>query len=267
MEESENIPIDMRIDAVLSDIFPSARKALISLPFLVVLLFASLNVLRYNYFLAELSVVSDYHFKNPSLTARFNTVVTFASACGVPIAFLCGVVIDKLRSKYSPNIENLLKRNVSRERNEAILWNNALPSAISMYICAIFELLLSCLILVPYEAAYYVNFVFFILMRGFLFSTVMVNLFSIVPVAHFGTVYGIGTSIVGVFSCLQYALLKLSPTNADICVLVVATLSFIPPSVILTMALKTRRKTLLVSEIDDNISKESGQEEDINIVL
>ena len=178
----------MRIDAVLTQVFPSPRKALFSLPFSMLVLFASLSALRYNYFHAELTLVSNYHFGNPSLTARFNTVVTFVCACGLPTAFLCGVVVNKLRRKYTQDIEKLLEGKVSRERNEAILWNNALPSAISMYICATFNLLLSCLILVPHEAAYYVNFVYFLLVRGFLFTTNMITFSPMIPVAHFGTV-------------------------------------------------------------------------------
>ena len=240
----------MKIDAVLTKVFPTPRKALISLPFVVLILFGSLSVLRYNYFLAELTIVSDYHFGNPSLTARFNTVVTFASACGLPIAFLCGVFVDKLRSKYTPDIESLLNQEESKERNEAILWYNALPAAISMFICSVFELILSCLIFIPYEAAYYVNFVFFILMRGFLFTTDMILILYLFPAAYFGTVYGVLATIAGVFSCLQYAILKLPPTNADICALVVAALTFIPPFVILTMALKARRK--IRSDVEDN---------------
>lgn len=232
----------MRTNAVLSEILPSPRQSLISLPFFVLTLFHSLSGLRYSYFLAELSVVSDFHFNNPSLTAQFNTILTFVFGCGLPVSFLCGVINDKLRSKFSSKLESLLETRKSSEALKAIQWYNARPAAISMYIYAVFALILSCLIFLPIEAAYYANFAFFLLMRGFYFTTNSITLFALFPLAQFGTVHGISSTISGVFACLQYALLKLHPTYADICALIVAVATFIPPSIIFIMSSKTLRK-------------------------
>ena len=60
--------------------------------------------------------------------------------------------------------------------------------------------------------------------------------------AQFGTMYGVGSAIAGVISCLQYALLKLYPTYADICALLVVVIAFIPPSIIFIMSSKTLKK-------------------------
>ena len=205
-------------------------------------LFASLAILRFNYFLAELSIVSDYHFRNPSLTTRFNNVITFASACGLPTAFLCGVVVDKLRSKCNKKLGRLLKQKESKERNEAIMWYNARPAAFSMFIFSVFTLILSCLIFIPYEEAYYINFVFFLLMRGFLFTTSTINVISLFPVSQFGTICGVESAVSGVVSCLQYAILKLPPTYADICLLIIALLTFIPPSIVIIMSSRSLKR-------------------------
>ena len=226
----------------MTDLFPAPRRSLLSLPFFVITLFLSLSCLRFNYFLAEISVVSDFHFHNPSLTAKFGTVVTFLFTGGLPIAFLCGVIVDKLRSNYAPEIEKLLKLKESDERNKAVMWNNARPAAIVMYIYAIATLVLSCLILIPVEAVYYVNFVFFLIMRGFLFTTNSITLFSLFPVAQFGTVFGVESALTGVITCLQYALLKLQPTYSNICALVIALLIFIPPTIIFIMSSKSLKR-------------------------
>ena len=215
------------------------RRTLLSLPFFVVVFFQSFACLRLNYFLAEISVVSDFHFHNPDLTAKFGNVITFLFAGGLPIAFLCGVIVDKLRSKYAPEIEKLLKLEESDERNKAVMWNNARPAAIVMLIYAIATLVLSCLILIPIEAVYYVNFVFFLIMRGFLFTTNAITLFSLFPVAQFGTIYGLESVFAGIISCLQYAFFKLQPDHSNICALIFAVFIFISPSIIFIMSSKS----------------------------
>lgn len=240
--EGEKLPLDVRTDVILTEVFPSPRQSLKSLPFFVVVMYYCLGLLRFNFYLAELSVVADFHFKNQETTARLGTISTFVLAGGIPTAFLCGAVVDKLRSKCAPNIEELLKLESSNEKNRAIMWYNTRPAASSMFIFAVLTLIVSSLVFVPIEAVYYVNFVFFLLMRGFLFTTFSITVFSAFPVAQFGTIFGLCTTIAGVFSCAQFALLLLSPTQADICALVLTILLFIPPSIVFIMSSITLKR-------------------------
>ncbi len=84
--------------------------------------------------------------------------------------------------------------------------------AVSMCIMNSFAIVVSCLVFIPVEAVYYVNYVFVVLMRGFLYSTLSSSVMAAFPVEQFGTLYGAAGAIGGAFSCIQYALLVPAPS-------------------------------------------------------
>ncbi|VDM31343.1 unnamed protein product [Hydatigera taeniaeformis] len=233
-EEAKSEPsLDAAADAVLSELFETRRKSLKSLPFFVCTLFFALALLRFTFFLGELTPAANAHFNDSNITNRIASTLSFSLAGGILAGLLCGTVIDKLRAIYRPKIANVLSLEDSIERSYALLWIKLRPMAFSMYIMATFSLIVSCLVFVGKEEVYYVNFFFLVLMRGFLFSTFSSSIMAAFPIAQFGTLYGIGGSLAGVFSCLQYALLIPSPTIGNGCGLAIAVLLFIPPTVIL----------------------------------
>lgn len=242
-EEEESEPsLDAAADAVLSEIFQTRRKSLKSVPFFVCTVFFCLALLRFTFFLGELTPAANAHFNDSSTTNRIASTLSFSLAGGIIAGLLCGTVIDKLRAIYRPKIAQILSLEASNDRTNALLWIKLRPMAFSMYIMATFSLIVSCLVFVPKEEAYYANFFFLVLMRGFLFSTFSSSIIAAFPIAQFGTLYGIGGSIAGVFSCLQYALLLPSPTIGNACGLAIAVLLFIPPTIILFKSLACMRR-------------------------
>lgn len=240
MDEGK-LDVDAASDAILTELFPTRYKSLKSVPFIVVTVFFSFALLRFSFFLAELTPTASDHFSDNATVDRIGSILSYCLAGGIIAGLLCGTVIDKLRAVFKPKIEHLVSLEPSDERNKAVLWLKLRPMAFSMYIMATFSLIVSCLIFVPKEAVYYVNFVFFVLMRGFLFSSFSSSLIAAFPVAQFGTLYGIGGSIAGAFSCLQYAFLLPKPMIGNIIGLVLACFLFIPPTIILIKSLSAMR--------------------------
>lgn len=236
-----NSDVDAASDAILMELFPTRSKSLKSVPFIVSTAFFSFGLLRFTFFLAELTPAAHDHFNDNATVDRIGSILSYCLAGGIIAGLLCGTVIDKLRAVYKPKIAHLVSLEPSDERNKAVLWLKLRPMAFSMYIMATFSLIVSCLVFVPKEAVYYVNFVFFLLMRGFLFSSFSSSLIVAFPIAQFGTLYGIGGSIAGVFSCLQYALLLPKPMIGNIIGLVLTCLLFFPPTIILIKSLSTMK--------------------------
>nr|CDS32733.1 solute carrier family 43 [Hymenolepis microstoma] len=236
-----NLDVDAASDAILTELFPTRSKSLKSLPFIVATVFFSFALLRFTFFLAELTPAASAHFSDNTTVDRIGSILSYCLAGGIIAGLLCGTVIDKLRAVYKPKIEYLVGQIPSDERNKAVLWVKLRPMAFSMYIMASFSLIVSCLVFVPKEAVYYVNFVFFVLMRGFLFSSFSSSILAAFPIAQFGTLYGIGGSIAGAFSCLQYALLLPKPLIGNIIGLVIACVLFVPPTIILIKSISAMK--------------------------
>ena len=77
--------------------------------------------------------------------------------------------------------------------------------------------------------------------------------------SQFETIYGVSSALTGIITCIQYSLLKMPPTYGDICALIVAVATFIPPSIIFIMSTKTLRKIPPDVEADGKNSIDSGQ--------
>ncbi|KAH9286854.1 Solute carrier family 43 member 3 [Echinococcus granulosus] len=241
-EKESELPLDAAADAVLSELFQTRLKSLRSLPFFVCTMYFALALLRFTFFLGELTPAANAHFQDSSTTDRIANTLSFSLAGGILAGLLCGTVIDKLRAIYRPKISHILSLEASHDRTQALLWIKLRPMAFSMYIMATFSLIVSCLVFVPVEEVYYVNFFFLVLMRGFLFSTFSSSVIAAFPIAQFGTLYGIGGSLAGAFSCLQYALLIPPPMIGNGCALAIAVLLFIPPTIILFKSLVCVRR-------------------------
>ncbi|VDD74614.1 unnamed protein product [Mesocestoides corti] len=220
--EVEELSADAKADAILTEIFPNRRKSLSSLPFIVAVIYFSLALLRFTFFLAELTPAADAHFNDTDTTARIGSTLSFALAGGILAGLACGSVIDKLRAVFRPKIRDLLSLEPSSDRDNALVWLKLRPMGYSMYIMASCALIVSCLVFVPMEEVYYVNFFFLVVMRGFLFSTFSSSILAAFPIAQFGTLYGIGGAIAGAFSCLQYAFLIPPPLIGNGCALALA---------------------------------------------
>ncbi|VDO10233.1 unnamed protein product [Rodentolepis nana] len=236
-----NSDVDAAADAILTELFPTRAKSLKSVPFIVATAYFCFALLRFTFFLAELTPAANDHFTDNATVDRIGSILSYCLAGGIIAGLLCGTVIDKLRAVFKPKIERLVSLEPSDERNKAVLWLKLRPMAFSMYIMATFSLIVSCLVFVPKEAVYYVNFVFLVLMRGFLFSSFSSSLIAAFPINQFGTLYGIGGAIAGAFSCLQYALLIPKPMIGNITGLVLACLLFIPPTIILIKSLSAMK--------------------------
>lgn len=234
--------MDAAADAILAELFPTRGKSLKSMAFILPTIYFALALLRFTFFLAELTPAASDHFNDNDVVSRIGSTLSYCLAAGIIAGLLCGTVIDKLRAVFKPKIVYIMSLEPSEERNHALQWFKLRPMAFSMYIVAIFSLIVSCLAFVPSETAYYVNFAFLVLMRGFTFSTFSSSMMAAFPIAQFGTLYGVGGAVAGAFSCLQYALLVPSPLVGNIIALVIAVLIFIPPTIILFKSLTTMKR-------------------------
>ncbi|KAM7540522.1 hypothetical protein Aperf_G00000026908 [Anoplocephala perfoliata] len=241
-QEGDSASVDAAADAILTELSPTRGKSLRSMPFIVGTIYISFALLRFTFFLAELTPTASMHFTDTNVVSRIGSTLSYCLAGGIIAGLLCGTVIDKIRAVFRPKIAYIVSLEPSDERDHALQWLRLRPMAFSMYIVATFSLIVSCLIFVPNETVYYVNFVFLVLMRGFTFSTFSSSMIAAFPNAQFGTLYGVGGAIAGAFSCLQYVLLIPSPLVGNIIALVVAVLLFFPPTIILFKSLITMKR-------------------------
>ncbi|VDN17511.1 unnamed protein product [Dibothriocephalus latus] len=248
---------DHRIDGILHDLHPNKRRSLKSLPFFLVTMYFCCALLRFTFFLAQLTRQADDHFHDDATTARIAQTLSYALAGGILAGLLCGAVIDKLRAVFKPKISHLLTFERNGDIDKAILWLKLLPMSFSMLIMSTFAIIVSSLVFVAIEQVYYANFFFLVIMRGFLFSTFSSSMMAAFPVAQFGTLYGIGGAIAGAFSCLQYALLVPAPTIGNGIALGISILMFSPPIIIICKSLHIKKKALqdaLPAKEKDDIS-------------
>ncbi|VDO02261.1 unnamed protein product [Rodentolepis nana] len=108
------------------------------------------------------------------------------------------------------------------------------------------------------EGAFYANFVFFLLMRGFLFSTFCITVISAFPLSQYGTILGAASTLSGIFALIQYGLILPKPKIANSIALILAFLLFIPPTIIYIMSSKALKKlpsdVFEKDTIEDNLS-------------
>ncbi len=213
--------------------FPTRKRSLLSLPFIMATMFFSLALLRFTFYLAEITPAANYHFNDPDVTDRIGSTLSFTLVAGILAGLACGTVIDKLRAAFKPKVSRILALPRTPETDQALLWMKLRPMGFSMLIMTTFCLIVSSLVFVPVESVYYVNFVFLVLMRGFLFSTFSSSMMAAFPIAQFGTMYGIGGAIAGAFSCIQYALLLPIPPIGNGIALGMMFFLLVPPVCIL----------------------------------
>lgn len=238
-------------DAILSELFPSRVSSLKSIPFVLAVLFFSIALLRFTFYLAEITPAVNFHFNDSSTTDRIGQTLSFTLAGGIIAGLLCGTVIDKLRAAFHGKISRILSMKRSPDMAQALLWMKLRPMGFSMLIMATFSTIVSCLVFVPNEYVYYVNFVFLVLMRGFLFSTFSSSIMAAFPIAQFGTLYGIGGSLAGAFSCIQYVLLLPIPPIGNGIALGLLVFLFVPPFFILIKSSLCYKKLIKISDLTD----------------
>uniref|UniRef100_A0A0X3Q3B6 Solute carrier family 43 member 3 n=1 Tax=Schistocephalus solidus TaxID=70667 RepID=A0A0X3Q3B6_SCHSO len=250
VHEEEQLEEDLKIENILQDLHPTQRRSLKSLPFFLVTAYFCCALLRFTFFLAQLTPQAEDHFHDEGLTANIGQILSYALAGGIIAGLLCGAVIDKLRAVFKPQISQLLTYERNEDIEDAIMWLKLLPMSISMLIMAAFAIIVSCLVFVAEERVYYVNFFFLVIMRGFLFSTFSSSMMAVFPVAQFGTLYGIGGAIAGAFSCLQYALLVPTPIIGNGIALGIVIVMLASPITIICKSLYTKRKALRSASLE-----------------
>ncbi|KAL7062771.1 hypothetical protein AAHC03_01048 [Spirometra sp. Aus1] len=260
-QNGEQLEEDIQIENILRDLHPTQGSSLKSLPFFLVTLYFCCALLRFSFFLAQLTPQADDHFHDEVITARIGQILSYALAGGILAGLLCGAVIDKLRAVFKPKISHLLSFERNDDVDKAVMWLKLLPMSISMLIMSTFALVVSCLVFIADERVYYVNFFFLVIMRGFLFSTFSSSMMAVFPVAQFGTLYGIGGAIAGAFSCLQYALLVPVPKIGNGIALGIVIIMFIPAIVIICKALRANKIAFRGASPAKFENKLSGAEE------
>ncbi|VDL99909.1 unnamed protein product [Schistocephalus solidus] len=239
---------DEQIANILHRRFPTVTESLRSLPFMMGLLFFSCSLLRFTFFLTQLGTLSQFQLGKSEAGTRMGRILSFVLGGGIIAGFCCGSTIDCLRAKFRPLISRALTMKQVNcggkaiARDYVVYWLLLCPQSVAMLVMILATAVSSCLVFVNKEEAYYVNFFFIVIMRGFLFSTFASFLLTGFPLEHFGTLYGISASLAGAFSCLQYALLQPKPDVANCVSLVFVALMLILPVWVLSNAIKAFRR-------------------------
>ncbi|VDN23048.1 unnamed protein product [Dibothriocephalus latus] len=249
---------DEQIANILHRRFPTVLKSLLSLPFMMGLLFFSCALLRFTFFLTQLGALSQFHLEHAEAVARMGRILSFVLGAGIIGGFCCGSTIDCLRAKFRPLISRALTAESSNSDGEvpvnesAVFWLLVSPQSVAMLVMILATTVSSCLVFVPREEAYYVHFFFLVIMRGFLFSTFASFLLTGFPLEYFGTLYGVSASLAGAFSCLQYALLQPNPNLANGIAFIFVALALILPIWVLSNAARALRRVAYGSKIGTN---------------
>ncbi|KAM7532571.1 hypothetical protein Aperf_G00000131728 [Anoplocephala perfoliata] len=202
LSESQNH--EQQVGEIVRSFYPNVPSSLRSFPFVLIACFFSFALLRFNLFLTQFGVLTESHFPDsPSTRTYLAQVLSYILASGILAAMACGSTIDFLRARLHPTLTKAL----SLGANKSVFWLRLCPHAVAMLVVTLAATVLSSLVFLPYVQAYYVNYCFLVIMRGFLFSTISSFIMTAFPIEQFGTLYGVSGSLAGAFSCIQYALL------------------------------------------------------------
>ncbi|KAH8860228.1 Solute carrier family 43 member 3 [Schistosoma japonicum] len=237
-KETKNTDISKRINMIVDIRYQSLKDCIISLPFLLITLWFTLGLFRFSTFLGQLQRLINELFPNDITTIDHLLQISSAfSMCGFLAAPITGFILDAsqayCRRKIVRNIDNIGSDHQDKNRIYYMHIFGLAPALLVMAFCAI---LASCLIFVPNRVAFYIAFIFFVMLRSLLFSTSVSFCFVAFPVNYFGTVCGALNSIGGIFSLLQYAFQYTSSAKvANIIITIFSVGLFIPPIILFKM--------------------------------
>ncbi|CDS40191.1 solute carrier family 43 [Echinococcus multilocularis] len=218
-EENKNNPLtklstqEEQISGIIRGYYPTVLASLRSLPFILITCFFSFAMVRFTFFLTQFGVLIEVQFPDQPVTRqRLAQVLSFSLAGGIFAGMACGFTIDYLRSRMRPSLTKCLAIGA----NSTLFWLRLCPHAVPMLVVTTAATFLSAFVFLPYEGMFYVDYFILVVMRGFLFSTISSFIMTAFPIEQFGTLYGISGSLAGAFSCIQYALLSLPVTAANV---------------------------------------------------
>ncbi|KER30739.1 hypothetical protein T265_02887 [Opisthorchis viverrini] len=147
--------------------------------------------------------------------------------CGFLISPVSGVILDSSRAFY--------RRRMSRSSisdDAELYWMSLRGIAPAFLMLAVTAVTLSGLNFVKSKITYYIAFVLFVVLRSLLFSA-SVNFVPIAfPIQRFGTVNGLVNTIGGIFSLLQYGLIRWEAVPSNALVTALTALLFISPVIL-----------------------------------
>ncbi|KAG5451618.1 Solute carrier 43 member 3 [Clonorchis sinensis] len=232
-EDAENLSgnqnsVDTRIQRYLEKRYTSFGRCVNSWPFALVTLWFMVALLRFCYFLTQMSQQLVYLFGDDTQTIKhLQSISSALLMCGFLISPVSGVILDSSRAFY--------RRRMSRSPmsdDAELYWMSLRGIAPAFLVLAVAAVTLSGLNFVKSKITYYIAFVLFVLLRSLLFSASVNFVLIAFPIQHFGTVNGLVNTIGGIFSLLQYGLIRWEAVPSNALVTALSVLLFISPAVL-----------------------------------
>ncbi|GAA29068.1 solute carrier family 43 member 3 [Clonorchis sinensis] len=214
--------VDDRIQRHMEKRYNSFGRCIKSWPFLLVTLWFMFGLLRFCYFLTQMGQQMVFLFGTDKDT--INDIVSVSSAllmCGFLISPISGVILDSSRAYFR---RHMIRRLKDDDLSDAELYWISLRSIAPAFIVLAFAAaILSGLNFVKSKITYYIAFIFFVILRSLLFSASVNFVLIAFPIQRFGTVNGLINTIGGIFSLIQYGVIRMGaiPGNALITSLMV----------------------------------------------
>ncbi|XP_069124838.1 equilibrative nucleobase transporter 1-like [Argopecten irradians] len=201
---------------------PSLKSCLTSATFLLHVLWLCLLQLRFYFFLSSVNtylhrITNDDKYK----VSYFTNVMLYTMLGGLFSSMFSGVVYDWQRRMFQDS-RHALKRKL-------------MPAILPLVITCGLGMLLSILVLIPYEEVLYFVFIVMTLYRSFIYSVGAAYLSAMFPNEYFGLLYGIWIIVAGLVGFLQIAFFTWAqsylegPLHANLFCLGFVTLSLIHP--------------------------------------
>ncbi|VDQ12849.1 unnamed protein product [Trichobilharzia regenti] len=152
--------------------------------------------------------------------------------CGFFAAPISGLIIDVFLRLSRNQVTDMLIKDRKGLTNKKMYYTYISGLIPALTLTALFSLLLSIMMFIPNKSAIYVAFLCLVILRSLLFSSFVSFLLTCFPIRYFGTLNGISSTVAGLFSLLQHALLHTSGTVANYVSLAVSIGLFIPPIIL-----------------------------------
>ncbi|CAL8109273.1 unnamed protein product [Calicophoron daubneyi] len=225
--------LDERIDVFLLERYPSVRKCLLSWPFLAGVTFMMFGVLRHAYFLGQLGQQLHYLFDRDQETIEnFEKISSALLMGGLIISPVSGFVLDVSRAYYRQKMIGKFRELQGCIVDEQLYCCHLRSIAPAFLLIAVSATIYSMLMFVKHKITFYFVFFFYVLVRSLLFSATVNFILNAFPVRYFGTITGIMSTMAGLFSLIQSAMLQLDPVTGNELAVAACTVLFFAPLVL-----------------------------------
>ncbi|XP_071790029.1 equilibrative nucleobase transporter 1-like [Asterias amurensis] len=178
--------------------YPSLRSCLLSLPTLFLLIWFSLLQLNMFFFLGTLNPDLERLTNNDqSLVSQYTTALAFIQVSGVFIAPLCGLLLDRNRTK---------KRMAGGKRGP---YQDLLDSCIVYALTTFMYIAFNATMLVTVIEVRYASFLLHAFSRGFMYSLVVTGCALFFPIQYYGSTTGLVQSLASLVGLIQRPLFTL----------------------------------------------------------